>query len=244
MLSLCFCAMAVSAVAGSDPAQRAGNLQGVTWSFSAWGRSAEGLACWLRDPDGPWRLDVLLTQEAERGQAAMNDLMHQLGDGWTIVATGDHGDFLQPWRDKIEVLSPGQRQRLTALLELAASGRDAMPGLIACGAEVQMRRPRHRHSRTPWPERTHEDDDVCAVTWPAAEAGGFRRRLEDRGRGRGAGDEVWRVSFAGERGWRLTSSRRAGSLRVVALPDRQVEYFPDEVFIPLWPLGELLSPGR
>jgi len=185
-----------------------------------------------------------MAQDAERDQKAMDALLHQRGDGWTVVAAQDHGVFLQPWRDKIEELPALQRQRLTALLELSAAGRDAIPALALCGAETHQRPPRRRCSRLPWAARSPANDEVYAVTWPAPVADGFRNALEERGRGRGAGGEVWSVTFAGEHAWRLTSSRRAGALQVKALPDRQVAYHPDEVFVPLWPLGELLSPGR
>jgi len=229
--------------ADADP-ERTGALQSATWHVSAWGRSAAGLACWLRDGTGLWRLDILLAQNATGEPATMGDLLGQSGDGWTVVATGDKGVYLQPWRDRIEDLSPERARRVTALFLLAAAGCGAATDLAGCGAEVGMLPEQRNIPRTPWSGSGHTGAEDCVLTWPADGDAGLRSRLETRGRGRGAEDETWRVRFAGDRDWRLTSSRRPGALEVEALPDRAVSYYADEVFIPLWPMGELLTPVR
>ena len=126
--------LAMPAAASGDGPEQTGDLQGAAWHVSAWGRSAAGLACWLRGGDGAWRLEVLLAQDASGESATMDDLLRQRGDGWTVVATGERDVYLQPWRDRIEDLPPDRARHVTALLLLAAAGCGAVEDLSGCGA--------------------------------------------------------------------------------------------------------------
>ncbi|MBC8426255.1 hypothetical protein H8E07_19235 [bacterium] len=243
LAALVFCAWSVVAVDDACAAgDQTGTLRRASWRLGAWGRSLEGHACWLRDRDGTWRLEIRTTRPGESVPVALEDLLHQRGEGWTVLAAGDHGVFMQPWRDKFEEVAPAHRRRLTALIALAGSGREAVADVAACGARMRLRPPRHRMPRTPWSETPPAAAAVYLVDWPGGGDRDFRRGLEVRGYGRGAAAETWQVQFADEGVWRATSSRRAGALRVEALPDSPVVYDPDEVFVPLWPLGDVLSP--
>jgi hypothetical protein len=231
------------AAAAAEPERRVGPLRSATWRLGAWGHNAEGLACWLRDRDGTWRLEVRRIWPGEASEPALDELLHQRGEGWTAVAAGGHGAFVQPWRGRFEELTPARQIRLGALLALAAAGRDAAVALAAYGAVMTPCPSRRAAARTPWAGRIPAGGETCLVTWPPGEGSDLRRRLEMRGLGRGDAVETWRVTFTEEHAWRLTSTRRTGTLQVAALPDSLVAYDPDEVFVPLWPLGEVLSPA-
>ena len=127
LAALVFCAWSVVAVDDACAAgDQTGTLRRASWRLGAWGRSLEGHACWLRDRDGTWRLEIRTTRPGESVPVALEDLLHQRGEGWTVLAAGDHGVFMQPWRDKCEEVAPAHRRRLTALIALAGSGREAV----------------------------------------------------------------------------------------------------------------------
>ncbi|MFO7610197.1 MAG: hypothetical protein R6X35_13595 [Candidatus Krumholzibacteriia bacterium] len=154
--------------------------------------------------------------EVGEGPVALASLLARQGRGWTLVLPAVGDAVLQPW-DR-------EWRRLPADL---AAGLRAVAQAVADPAGGG---PRRRH-----------------VLPPAGPSPGLRAALAARGRGRGGPGEVLTVVRRGDpaAGGALAvrSSRRPGSLTITALRSLPVAYAPDEVFVPLWPLADLLDPG-
>jgi len=223
---------------GGDHGVSNGTLHTATWRFQAWGRSVSGLACWISEVDGRWRLEVATSDDDSADTPA--SLLYQIGDGWTVVSVDGSKTYMQPWRDKLESIPTADADRIVALLALAQKGSGAVPVLETLGAHVGTGAGRRVVSRMPW-----TDDKIVAealaVHWSNASGSHLRGVLEERGRGRGGPGEIWSLIFTGPGNSRLSSSRRSGILHLDGGRDWPAHYDPDEVFVPLWPLAELLD---
>lgn len=225
---------AVTSHASEPITPAAGRLHVAGWTYGAWGRTYTGTACWLDEDDGRWRLEIAIGEP--RGLAR---LLAQHGEGWSVITVDPGRTYVQPWRDKIETLVPAEAARVQALVRLAEAGPDptALSGLGVDFRSAEAKRP----PRLPWGESAVPKADTVILSWPTPETGDLRAALRTRGRGRGGAGEIWHVSALPEGGIRITSSRRAGALRVHPMPSRPANYDPDEVYVPLWPLGEVVG---
>ncbi len=212
-----------------------GRLRSVAWEFGVWGRTYVGTACWLDGEDGRWRLEVATGEGV--GTARLLD--QSAADGWTVLAVDAGQAYLQPWRDKLETLGPERAARVLAILRLAAGGTD-LAALDGLGVDVSPG-PAARPPRLPWGESRNGSSTTLRLEWRPGDCSDLRTILETRGRGRGGAGETWRVDDGPDGEVRIASSRRAGRLFLRPLPSRPVRYQPDEVFVPIWTLGEVLD---
>ena len=220
-------------IAAAEEGAVTGRLDTVAWSFGAWGSRYVGRACWLDESDGRWRLEVA------QGDVGEADLLDQRGEGWCAVAVEDGRAFFQEWRGQLDPLAPSEIARLRVLMDLCG----AAPGFgDDTPAPVMTRSERRAHGRRlPWSTESTGEDRVRILEWTADGPSDLRARLETRARGRGGAGEIWRCVGEPDGSLRISSSRRSGTLRVEPAGSRTVRYFPDDVYLPLWPLGEVLA---
>jgi hypothetical protein len=233
-----------------------GRLQLARWSAAAFGHSAGGLLCWIEGADGSLRLELLTLPVGPvpdgacpgggTGDVDLQPVLVQDGEGWTLILGPDGQGTLNEWDREWRHAPAGLGQLvLAALAELqtGASGRTASRPLS------NTYRPRFRGAREGRggnsPTRVVEISGLGdGVVAPAARRT-LRGLLVERGRGLGgAGEIVTMVRAAGDTGvscLRIRSSRRPGALLVGAPAARPVAAVPGEVFLPLWPLSDLLE---
>ncbi|HOX26307.1 MAG TPA: hypothetical protein PLL30_06925 [Candidatus Krumholzibacteria bacterium] len=192
---------------------------------------ASGRLLYLASPaTGQWRCEIAV----DRGGSGLTraDLLRRSGSGWTVTG-GPAGGFVQPWDEAWRPLGSGAQAAMQRFLDLWV--REA--GRPAAGGPGRWRRPEAAAVPT-----------VALATWadlPAAwrppddealPGGQLRRRLAERGRGRGGDGLVLRLRWSGG-DLVVTSTRWPGDLTLTdAVPE--AASVPDEAFLPLWPLAE------
>lgn len=222
-------ARADGSTAASDVSPTSGSAPGdalvfvlADWSIRALGRQALGVAAWVTGPAGELRVDLLAADPDAPVQRA--DLMSRAGKGWTLVTgprtPGVYGAWDREWR------TPP-----TGLADLALAVADRVTG-----------------------DRTEPGPGPCTLTVMApadhgedlpadeAEPRRFRRDLARRARGGGGSGERILVGAADARGnVTVRSSRRPGALVVSPRERRPAEGRAAEVFLPWWPLADVLT---
>lgn len=213
--ALVLAGLAVVAVGAPQPPEAPELVRGVLWS-AVWrgtglGEELGGSACWLRGADGAVRIEF--TREAAAGRSAVSPAWGRLltrGGEGWVVLLAGETAVGGRWGGPLERLAPDLRLRLETLLAVMA-GRG---------------------------------DDGCNLRLP--ETAPLRAALEARGRGRGGGGETWRVrrlaapGAPGDTLVVLTSTRLPGRLQVRSTGSWPAQYAPDDVFVPVWSLGDLL----
>jgi len=225
------------------------------WRGSAFGRAVTGNFLLLTDPEGFLRLELSRTEQA-LDEAALRSLLAWTGDGWCVVQ-GDPGEgTVGPWNDKWDRLdrSVGIWLVLAAAhlnqtdmdpTELTAWGIEAR----SVGAAPQPR-PRFRTTgpsaerfRYRMPEVARLQAASPAETAPRL---GFRAAQLQRAAGHGSAGEILTLERHRSADGRLSrlvlrASRKPGDLRLDQLSERPVRYDVNEVFVPLWPLADVLA---
>ncbi len=220
-----------------------GELHTAVWRFSVWGREFTGDACWLMDAVGRWRIEFAVAEAIRETRDTLVSLLDQEGQGWTVVSTDGSAAYIQPWRDKLESIPAHEANMMGALLELAVSGSGSVAALRSNGATVSDAGQYRIRPRLPWHTGV-ETNGSMIVDWSGSYESNLKGTLEGRGRGRGGRGEIWRVDFTEPGVWKLRSSRRSGVLHVTSGHIWRAAYDPDEVFLPMWPLAELLQMKR
>jgi len=235
------CAAAASSV---EAAPTPGMLRGAAWRGTGMGESLGGSACWLRGPDGEVRIEVTREGTALHADVspAWGRLLTRGGDGWVVLLTADTAVGGR-WGAPLERLAPDHRVRLETLLAVLEDGAD---GAGPWPVNVRMIAARgatgSRGNGTVPAGRTE-----AAFRLRLPETAPLRAALEARGRGRGGGGETWRVrrnapaGAPGETEIQVTSTRWPGRLELRAAGTWSVRFEPDDVFVPVWSLGDLLS---
>ena len=228
-------AMALIAIAAPRPATAGDQvtLQRARWTVNTPLGDAHGVVAVIQAADGRWRCDVLL----DEGQGTTaDDVLERRGRGWTLTGHPE-GGVVQPWGEPWRTTGPALAEALAEVLADWSGG--PWSDAAAVGAPRRWRTTAPRGPRTVVvPQWT----DLPAAWRPeshtAPTGGALKRRLTGRGRGRGDDGGVLRLS-PGEGGLLITSSRLPGTLRL-DWPVGAVTDLPDEAFLPLWPLADLL----
>jgi hypothetical protein len=223
--------------AGLTPADTApASLVEGRWSLQTPLGDAAGPLLLVLGPGAAWRLEIGL--ESAAGQAPATDLLGRRGEGWTL--TGDtEGGFQQAWHAGWRSLGSPAAGMLGDLLRFWVAGPDAQPSV----ATVRRWRPVPRSAAATVPAPAlaiwFAASELPTVTSPSPVARhDLRRRLTVRGLGRGGEGLALRTCWRGA-DLQITTARWPGRLTLVAGDTRQVEA-PPEVFLPLWPLADLL----
>lgn len=206
------------------------------WTAGAFGREAGGYLAWVEGPGGDLRVEVLepgdgaappagaAAPAASRDAEALAALLGRQGRGWTVVAgAGDEPGILAPWDREWRPAPPGLGRLARAVAAAAAA-----PG---SRARLELAAPAA-------PGRSEVGQGP-----PPGPAGGLRAVLVARGRGGGGPGERLAVEGRPDGAVLVTSSRRPGTLAIRPRPARSLAGDPAAVFLPWWPLGEVLSPA-
>lgn len=231
-------------------------LRFLWWEGQVLGQSQPGSACWVRGDDGSVRLEVLPDGRAETGPGP---LLRQEGQGYTLVlgpedggtfnpwgrewrtvaeATASWVRFLTGWLDGGDPAALAEKGRIRLLPDSAATVAPRPRCLPLAAAAVRVQLPMLEDPAT---------GRGSAGTDPGGQPGGsFRRAMTGRAAGRGGNQEV--LTLRPEPGpcpavWTLTSSRKPGRLRLGPVAVWSTGPLVPEVFLPLWPLGQLLDLG-
>lgn len=195
------------------------------WQAVALGRQVAGAAGWVTAADGTLRLDLTMAAAPEDSLPEPGlALLSRQGRGWTLITdadgTGVYGAWDREWKPAPAGLT-GLAIRIVALTAATGSGPVSRRLVLAVDPAV-----------------------AAAAAGAAAEraGGGFRQGLAARGRGGGGPGERVSARAAGDGGRvRIRSSRRPGWLDVLPRERRTAVGTPDEIFLPWWPLGDVLT---
>jgi hypothetical protein len=208
------------------------------WSLASPLATSRGIALWLDDGAGSWRLEIAVAQD---GDPAVADLLERRGEGWTVACAGGSSVLLQPW---------GKPWRETGA-DFAAAAATVLARWEGSGATTHP-------ARRPWRAtsvRDGEPEGALVVEalpddWnPAGGAGnaggGLRRELATRGRGRGGLGLRLRLARTLDGGLALTSARWPGRLSLMRPVLSRRPDVPAEAYLPIWSLAEIgLTPGE
>lgn len=228
------------------------------WSAAAYSEKAAGTVCWIDGPDGSLRVEVLRNDRAGTMAAPdLSPLLNRTGDGWTLVVGPDQIGTLNAWGHEWREVPAGLAQLVrlaTASLHSDPVPPPRFPFAVRVGTHRRsagIPRPRVLEAFLPDIEHaetwryqlaplTLENDQPSVVP-------NFRRKMTARGRGTGGVGEILiiqRARTAGQDGYGLSlrSSRRPGTLHLAAAGRLAVATPEPEVFLPLWPLSQFITP--
>jgi hypothetical protein len=223
-----------------------GQLDSARWRTRVWGRTLQGVACWILGPAGEARLEIapLDSLPGSPGQDLLR-LLARRGEGTTIVCPDAGTMLLQPWGSEWRQVDPPLTAELQVLARAAMAGRDPQRTRWDSWARVLSRAERPwapLRWRRPAPDGRQLRLEVGAPVAGSSE--GLRRALVTRGRGRGGPGEIWRLRWrtpGSEPRLEIHSSRWPGGLEIWQIRTRTVHYPEEETFLPLWNLEELLE---
>ncbi len=221
-----------------------GMLWGATWRGTGMGESLGGSACWLRGTDGEVRIEVTREGAAPRADIspAWGRLLARGGEGWVVLLT-EATAVGGRWGAPLECLAPDSRVRLETLLAVLEGGVDGAGPWPAGVRRIAARDVIGSHGIRAVPAGRTE----AASHLRLPETASLRAALEARGRGRGGGGETWFVrrtappDASGETEIQVTSTRWPGRLELRVAGAWPVGFEPDDVFVPVWSLGDLLT---
>jgi len=208
--------------------------------FLSWHR--EGVACWVEDPEGNLRCEIMLG-----GLDGYPDNLERLLEwnalnGWTVISVQTGGGTFSRWNEQWQELPSSMDVWLRVLvaqysemLDLPSLVRDISPGgrsLALPLFESTSELPRVK--RVQLPPLSHD-----GLSTPET-AIGYRNRMAQRGQGRGGGQSILNIAgtATGSDEMRITSSHQPGTLKVKGRQSIPAEFNHEEVFLPWWPLSE------
>jgi hypothetical protein len=193
------------------------------WRAVALGRQVAGAAGWVTASGGPLRLDLTIVEPTDDSAREPGvALLARQGRGWTLVTDACGVGVYGAWDREWEAPPAGLAELAFQVAALTAPNGSARAlGTLTLAA-----------------------DPVAAASAVGADraGGGFRQGLVIRGRGGGGpGERVTVRTSADDGRVRVRSSRRPGWIEVLPRVRRTALGMADEVFLPWWPLGDVLS---
>ncbi len=231
----------------SEAHAAAGQLGSARWRTRYWGRSFQGVACWILGSGGEARVEIapLDSLPGAPGQELQRLLTRQ-GEGTTIVCPDAQTMLLQPWGGEWRQVEPPLTAELQALARAAMAARDPRRAGWDSWARVLPEVAR-APARLRWLRARAAADRQLRLEVgepPGDSPGGLRRALVARGSGRGGPGEIWRLSWrapGSEPRLEINSSRWPGGLEIWQTRAMAVDYPEYETFLPLWNLADLLE---
>ncbi len=191
------------------------------WRAEALGRQVAGTAGWVADPGGALRLDLTVTDDRadEPSPGTGEAVLARLGRGWTLVTNPGGEGVYGAWDREWQAPPAGLSELVSQVVALSAA-----PGAVPSRRTLDLAA------------------DPAATASMDRSARDFRRALVTRGRGGGGpGERVTVRVAAGDRMVLVRSSRRPGWLEIVPRERRTAVGMAEEVFLPWYPLGEVLT---
>jgi len=228
--------LAIGADATDDGS--AARLGSGAWRLQTPWHEAAGWAIILLTDDGCWRLDCALSDPG--WQADRGDVERRQGDGWTLVGDAA-GGLAQPWRSPWRRIDRDTSLAVATLVDWWLAGDTAPP------LDPTSRRWRLPREHQPLGVELPDPATVPFYRTGAGSRGGgsgeetvgeLRNRLITRGRGRG-GAGLRLLARRADGALVLRSTRWPGSLRCEPVRTELLRV-PVEVFLPLWPLADVL----
>jgi hypothetical protein len=240
------------------------------WRIEALGERIDGGACWITGVDAALRIEIVRLPgpldpvDDRQQQELLASLKQRRGDGWTYAKSASVAPgLLQSWGRRWRQVSPDLASLLRTLATALAGGAEALEtDAGAYRAEPRVAGAANGRWRSTAPARDRpaaitqlsvefwlrDPDDAAAARSVDRAERLWRRDLVARGRGRGGLIET--VTLAWQSGGKddarselvVRSRRRAGALYLWPLSATEVRYPPDETFLPLWPLEQILTP--
>lgn len=251
---------------GAAQTDGTGDLVIGRWRAAALGQARSGTFLLLNDQDGFLRVELVATDDGHSSAEPLDateirSLLAWDGEGFCVVQGAPGQGTLGRWHEEWRRLgmAPGIWLALAAAgltgqdpspADLAAWGVTTVPGSGSSSPRPVFRSgdtlSRVSHFVVPPLVRFR---DVGAVEDPGPETRretGFRDRQVAAGRGRGTAGETLTVTRRLDRTGKLaaltlSSSRKPGAVRLDRLAAGAVVYAVDEVYVPLWPLADVLA---
>jgi len=192
------------------------------WRAMALGRQVDGAAGWVIASDGTLRLDLTVSDPMndaapEPGMA----LLARQGRGWTLITSADGAGVYGAWDREWQLPPAGLAELAFQIAALTASNGSGVSRTLTLAADPAV---------------------ATAATAGVGRFGSFRQGLVTRGRGGGGpGERVSVRASADDDRVRIRSSRRPGWLEVLPRERLTVVGKAAEVFLPWWPLGDVLT---
>ena len=255
------------AAAETVPSDEAGRLVTplhlLPWSVAVLSHRFAGSACWLQSDEGFVRLEWAQDRNPADGAAAaqmrpaggldadgpdLRDLLRQRGAGWTVVLGADRTGTVNRWQEEWHKAPGPLVEALRVVLSTLQQGPAPAAATSIGRSDWQpARRTAARRIELTEPLRLADDTETAAGgrpdPTPDAHRTTWRQRLVERGDGRGGEGEILTLTWtATPAQLAVRSSRRPGVLRlgpVTRIAD--VSCLTPEVFVPLWPLDDLVT---
>jgi hypothetical protein len=233
------------------------------WQIEAFSAVRHGLCCWVTGPQEALRLEITPALDEGTPIPSLASVLSWRGDGWTLVLGQPGQGTLNRWNEQWRNTPPGLEEWIRGCLSRYPTQQ---PSLRSDRPSI-----RTKLSSPGYKWRASGEVEAALVTqdWEAprlswandSESGsvettsGFRKRMTQRGRGRGGSEEMVRLEFKipelaahSNDPWptgavmTVSSSRRLGTLRLEILERLGPGAVAAEVFLPLWPLINFVSP--
>lgn len=233
---------------GPAAGQESPSLQEQTLYFTSWEGNflswhRQGVAIWVTDSQGNLRFEIMLDAEDSYPGNLHRILDWNGAQGWTVISVVTGGGTFSRWNEEWQQLPAALDSWLRVVVAEASGGlnlpdhvRDITPG----GRSVFL----------PFFENAPHRPTVKRLQLPGlnAEENNFqppqtlRRQCSARGRGRGGREAVLNISESpsGDGSLRITSSHQPGSIHLGPVRSMAAKFQPEEVFLPWWPLSEIL----
>ncbi len=224
-------------VAAAGETDRPGKIQIATYRATAFSYQMNGSLLWLTGSDGIVRLEIRQSGATGRNLPSVEALLNQQGQGWTAIFGGQGAGTLNGWGQAWRQPPTGLARAVGLVSAALLAGPPVGEGIAGPWRAKSLPGQLARYC-VPSLNSISEESEIEI---------GLRHNLTGRGWGRGGADEVlemvWQPvsAYAETELLRVRLTRRPGRVDLQLHDSLDVVYASPEAFVPLWPLGELIT---